>query len=207
MRVFVAGATGVLGRRAVAALVAAGHEVTGARAIAGEGRARSSRSARTPVRGRACSTPTRCAPRSPGTTRCATSRRTIPPLAQMPRDPRAWDENDAHPPRGVGQSRRRRARGGCDRVRAGVARVPVRRPWRRMGRRRDHADRSTTAFSDPVAAAEANATRFAAAGGRGVVLRFGMFYAPDSDQSRHDGEQRAPGCARSIPVTPTATSR
>jgi hypothetical protein len=35
----------------------------------------------------------------------------------------------------------------------------------------------------PVEAAEANVERFRACGGRGVVLRFGRFYAPDSDQA------------------------
>ncbi len=35
-----------------------------------------------------------------------------------------------------------------------------------------------TAFTAPVRAAEAEAARFAAGGGRAVVLRFGMFYAP-----------------------------
>jgi hypothetical protein len=37
-------------------------------------------------------------------------------------------------------------------------------------------------FSEPVRAAESEAKRFADAGGRGVVLRFGLFLAPDSEQ-------------------------
>ena len=40
-----------------------------------------------------------------------------------------------------------------------------------------------TRFTAPVRAAEAQAARFAEAGGRAVVLRFGGFHAPDSDQT------------------------
>ncbi|MGH8977908.1 MAG: NAD-dependent epimerase/dehydratase family protein, partial [Acidimicrobiia bacterium] len=39
---------------------------------------------------------------------------------------------------------------------------------------------SDTPFTDPVRAAEASAARFTEAGGRGVVLRFGVFQAADS---------------------------
>jgi nucleoside-diphosphate-sugar epimerase len=38
--------------------------------------------------------------------------------------------------------------------------------------------------SEATQIAEANVARFTAAGGRGVVLRFGRFYAPESDQIR-----------------------
>ena len=41
----------------------------------------------------------------------------------------------------------------------------------------------TSTFSGAIEAAEANVARFRARGGRGVVLRFGRFYAPDSDQA------------------------
>jgi hypothetical protein len=40
-----------------------------------------------------------------------------------------------------------------------------------------------TPFTEPVRNAEAAAARFAAAGGRGIVLRFGLFHAPDSAQT------------------------
>src|SRR5262249_14994371 len=40
----------------------------------------------------------------------------------------------------------------------------------------------SSAFTEAMEAAEANVARFTEHGGRGVVLRFGRFYAPDSDQ-------------------------
>ncbi len=89
----------------------------------------------------------------------------------------------AHPAGGLGPSRRRRDRGRRDRVRAGVARVHVRRPRRGVDRR----------VIDAVGIIRLSAARsrrprrtwrgFARSGGRGVVLRFGRFYAPESDQA------------------------
>ncbi len=48
----------------------------------------------------------------------------------------------AHPARGVDPPRRRRDRGGRDGVRAGIARLPLRRTRRRLGRRRFHSARA-----------------------------------------------------------------
>ena len=67
MRIFVAGATGVIGRRVVVQLRAAGHARDWYRTDAGEGRAVTARSARDRSASR-CSTPTRCATRSSVTT-------------------------------------------------------------------------------------------------------------------------------------------
>ena len=55
-------------------------------------------------------------------------------------------------------------------------------------------------FRDPVASAESEAERFSAAGGRGVVLRFGMFVAPESEQSL----VLAKGARRGFSVLPGA---
>ncbi|HYL51967.1 MAG TPA: NAD-dependent epimerase/dehydratase family protein, partial [Acidimicrobiia bacterium] len=41
-----------------------------------------------------------------------------------------------------------------------------------------------SAFTEAMQTAEANVARFTEHGGRGVVLRFGRFYAPDSEQTR-----------------------
>ena len=56
-------------------------------------------------------------------------------------------------------------------------------------------------FSEPVRAAEAEAKRFAESGGRGVVLRFGLFLAPDSEQMLTMARDRAPRASRCIPAT------
>src|SRR5712671_5269514 len=90
MRVFVAGATGVLGRRAVAALVAAGHDVTGV--------------ARSPAKadlvGALGATPVEVSLFDADALRTAVGGHDavcnlathIPPLARAA-DPRAWQEN------------------------------------------------------------------------------------------------------------------
>src|SRR5712671_5919875 len=90
MRVFVAGATGVLGRRAVAALVAAGHDVTGV--------------ARSPAKadlvGALGATPVEASLFDPDALRAAVAGHDavcnlathIPPPARAA-NPRAWEEN------------------------------------------------------------------------------------------------------------------
>ena len=136
MRVFVAGATGVLGRRAVARLVAAGHQVTGVARSPEKAALLESLGARPvgvdlfdadAVRGAVARA-----------RRGRQSRHQDPARRGDGAHIRVGGER-AHPPRGVGQSRRRRDRGRCHRVRAGVARVPLRRARRRVARRRVHA--------------------------------------------------------------------
>ena len=130
MRVFVAGATGVLGRRAVARLVAAGHEVTGVSRSPEKDALLESLGAR-PVRVDLFDADALRA--AVARARRGRQRHDQDPADRADgADERVGGER-ADPPRGVGQSRRRRDRGGRDGVRAGVARVHVRRARRASG--------------------------------------------------------------------------
>ncbi len=161
MRVFVAGATGVIGQRAVAGLVSAGHEVTGIARTPAEGGAVATRGRRT---GRGVVVRTgRTASRG----RRARRRREPgdeDPVADPGRAEGRVGGERAHPRRRLAQPRRRRARGGA-RVRScrsrsrsctastattGSTRRPLRSPSRRI--------------TKPIRAAEANVARFTDAG-------------------------------------------
>jgi nucleoside-diphosphate-sugar epimerase len=180
MRVFVSGATGVVGRRAVARLVAAGHEVTGI--------ARSA--AKAALLADLGADPVEVSLFDPEGLKAAVAGHDavvnlatkIPPPAQMARSA-AWQEND----------RIRREASGylVDAALANGVRVFVQESLAFLyGEHGDTeidattSDWSTTPFTDAVQAAEANVARFAEHGGRAVVLRFGRFYAPDSEQTR-----------------------
>ena len=171
--IVITGTTGVVGRRAVRELLAAGHRVSGVtRSL--RGRRLLEGLGALPVEADVfdqASLTTAFA----GADTVVNLLTHIPPADQM-MAPGAWDENDrlrprrvrGHRPRGAG--RRRRAPG------PGVPRVPLRRRRRRLARRgRAGRRRGTTAMA---LTAEANATeRFA---GDTVVLRFGLFIGPDS---------------------------
>jgi nucleoside-diphosphate-sugar epimerase len=180
MRVFVAGATGVVGHRAVSRLVAAGHEVTGiGRAPEKDALLRS-----------LGATPVRVSLFDPDALRAAVAGHDavvnlathIPPLAQMPRLS-AWAENEKI---------RREASGHLvDAAIAAGATIFVQESLAFVYG--EHGDRLLDAtntpwnddapFNEAVHIAEENVARFTAQGGRGVVLRFGRFYAPDSEQA------------------------
>lgn len=179
MRVFVAGATGVLGRRAVPRLVAAGHDVTAVSRSPENDAVLESFGAR-PVRVDLFDAEALRAAVA-GNDAVVNIATKIPPVAQMARSG-AWDENE----------RIRRVASGhlVDAALAAGATVFVQESLAFMYG--DHGaqwiDASSTAlgsfdFSGAIAAAEANVARFVAEGGRGVVLRFGRFYAPESDQT------------------------
>lgn len=179
MRVFVAGATGVAGRRAVLRLGAAGHEVTGISRSAEKDALLIAAGAR-PVRVDlfdAAALQSAVAGHD-AVVNLATK---IPPISQMGRMS-AWDENE--------RIRRDASTNLVDAAIAAGAAVFVQESLAFMYG--DHGsewiDASTTEMASPVfsgalEAAEANVERFRAQGGRGVVLRFGRFYAPDSDQA------------------------
>src|SRR5262245_469583 len=176
MRIFVAGATGVIGSRAVDQLVAAGHDVTGI--------------ARTPEQAaqlrRVGATPAEVSLFDVDALRAAVAGHDavvnlathIPSVTQSVRT-HAWDENT-----------RIRVEGSRNLVDAALAndvRVFVQESiafvygdhgdeWIDAG----HTEVANSPFTEPVVAAEANAARMTAAGGRGVVLRFGMFQAAGS---------------------------
>jgi nucleoside-diphosphate-sugar epimerase len=179
MRVFVAGATGVVGRRAVARLVAAGHEVTAVSRTAEKDAVVESLGAH-PVRVDLFDAEAvRAAVAGSHAVVNVTTK--IPPLAQMARDS-AWNENE----------RIRREVSGhlVDAAIAAGASVFVQESLAFMYGEHgsEWIDATTTplshtTFVGAVEAAEENVARFRAAGGQGVVLRFGRFYAPDSDQA------------------------
>ncbi|HEV7524378.1 MAG TPA: NAD(P)-dependent oxidoreductase [Acidimicrobiia bacterium] len=179
MRVFVAGATGVLGRRAVDRLVAAGHEVTGVSRSVEKDAQLDALGAR-PVRVDLFDADAlRVAVAGHDAVVNVTTK--IPPLAQMARTS-AWAENE----------RIRREVSGhlVDAAIAAGASVFVQESLAFMygehGSEWIEASSTPLAdhpFAEAVAVAEENVARFRANGRRGVVLRFGRFYAPDSDQS------------------------
>jgi nucleoside-diphosphate-sugar epimerase len=179
MRVFVAGASGVLGRRAVAALVGAGHDVTGV--------------VRSPAKAdlvRALgATPVEVSLFDADALRAAVAGHDavcnlathIPSLARAA-DPRSWDENN--------RIRTEGSRNLVDAALAAGATTYVQESIAFLyGAHGDEwLDAETTPitetrFSAAVRAAESETARFAAAGGRGVVLRFGQFVAPDADHT------------------------
>ena len=179
MRVFVAGATGVLGRRAVARLVAAGHQVTGVARSPEKAALLESLGARPvavdlfdadAVRGAVA--------QHDAVVNLATK---IPPVAQMAHTS-AWAENE--------RIRREASANLVDGAIAAGATVFVQESLAFLYGEHGDAwlDAASTpwtpsTFSGSMQAAEENVERFRAHGGRGVVLRFGRFYAPESDQT------------------------
>jgi nucleoside-diphosphate-sugar epimerase len=177
MKIFLAGATGVIGRRAVDRLVDRGHQVTAlarSRAKADQLRA-------------AGATPATADLFDPPALRDAVAGHQvvinlathIPPTRQVARQ-KAWAENDHV-----------RREGSANLVDAAIANRAARYLQESFGPLyADHGDRwisedephVATPFTPAVDAAEANTTRFTEHGGAGVVLRFGMFLAPESGQ-------------------------
>lgn len=179
MRVFVAGGTGVVGKRAVARLVWAGHDVT----------VLSRSPAKDDVVRALGATPMRVDLFDADALRAAVAGHDavvnlathIPSLTQAARMS-AWAENERI--RTVGSTNL------VDAALAAGATVFVQESLAFMYG--EHGDAIISAdstgwgdspFVGAVQIAEANVARFTAAGGRGVVLRFGMFYADDSDQT------------------------
>jgi nucleoside-diphosphate-sugar epimerase len=176
MRIFVAGATGVIGSRAVAQFRRAGHDVTGI--------------ARTPEKAaqlrRAGATPVSVSLFDADALRAAVAGHDavvnlatkIPSPAQAARDS-AWAENT--------RIRTEGSRNLVDAAIAAGAEVFVQESIAFIYGEHGDAwidanttDVATSPFTEPAEAAEANALRFTANGGRGVALRFGMFQAAES---------------------------
>ncbi len=179
MRCLVTGATGVLGRRTVAALVAAGHEVTGvSRSPEGD-----------ELVSRLGARPLHLDLFDPGAVRTAVAGHEavidlatrIPPLNAMARR-RAWSEND--------RLRTVAARHAADAAVAAGGGVYLREsltlPYVDSGDRwiDEATARRHSAVTVSCDAAEDAAATVTARGGRGIVLRFAQFYAPDSGHTR-----------------------
>ena len=177
-KIFVAGATGILGRRAVPLLVAAGHQVTGI-ARTPEKAAQLEAAGATPV---AVDLFDAAAIKeaADGHDVVANLATHIPSVTKM-RMRSAWKEND-----------RIRAEGSRNLVDAALATGATRyiqeqicflyadggNAWLDEDSPMDPPDYVQSGFE-----AERQAQRITDAGGAGVVLRFGMFHAPDSDQT------------------------
>jgi nucleoside-diphosphate-sugar epimerase len=176
MRVFVAGASGVLGRRVVPLLVAAGHDVS---ALArSDGRAA--------LVGGLGATPVRADVFDPDAmVRAVAGHEVVCNLAtHIPATnrmamPGAWAEND----RIRSEASRNLVDGALATGAARYVQESIAFLYRDGGER--WLDESSPI--DPVAnlrsapVAEANAARFSASGATGVILRFAAFYGPDSD--------------------------
>lgn len=179
MRVFVAGATGVAGRRAVLRLIEAGHEVTGVARSAekvAELAAAGASAARVSLFDRAGLLDAVAGHHA--VVNLATH---IPPPAQMARMS-AWEEND--------RIRREGSANLADAAIAAGADVYVQESIAFLYG--EHGDNWVDAASTPlidariagtIKDAERSAARFTEQGGRGIVLRFGRFYAPESPQT------------------------
>ena len=178
VNVFVAGATGVLGRRAVALLVAQGHDVTGiARTDEREALLRRLGAAATridifdidAVRAAVTGFDVVC--------NLATH---IPPPRQMAKNG-AWADND--------RLRTEASRNLADAAAGGGAARFIQESIAFLYRSAGDAVIDESSPVDPIAnvktaaVAEANAARVNDAGGAAVILRFAAFYGPDSDST------------------------
>ncbi|HSJ43198.1 MAG TPA: NAD(P)-dependent oxidoreductase [Euzebyales bacterium] len=179
MRIFVAGATGVLGRRVVPGLIAAGHDVDAvARNPAKAEQLRTqgaspiavdlfdAAAVATAVRG------------SDAVVNLATA---IPPMGRMLRRS-AWEMTD--------RLRTDASRNLVDAALATGARRYVQEalgfvyPDRGSAWIDEDTALAPAPFARAVLSAEAEARRFGADGGTGIALRFGLFYSADSEQTR-----------------------
>ena len=175
MKVFVTGATGVIGTRAVPALVAAGHAVTAvARSTAKAELVRSFGAAPVEVD---LFDPDAVQAAVVGHDAVANLATKIPPLSQAAKAS-AWVEND--------RIRTEASRNLVDAaLAAGAGRFvqeSIAFPYLDAGDAwidEDHPVQHVGPFAGS-GAAEAEAARFTGAGGTGVVLRFAQFYAPDA---------------------------
>ncbi len=178
MKIFVAGGTGVIGRRAVPALVAAGHDVSVVARVPDRDALVESMDAR-PVRASLFDLPslTSAIAGHDVVVNLATH---IPPLSRASRAS-SWSEND-----------RIRTEGAANLATAAEANDAGRMiqesitfPYVDCGDAwiDESVDRPASVFSAPVDAAEAAALGFATDERVGVVLRFAQFHAPDASHA------------------------
>ena len=193
MKVFVAGATGVLGRRAVAELVGPGHQVTGL--------ARSEEKA--DLLRLLGATPVQVDLFDPAAVKEAVAGHEvvvnlathIPPISRAAL-PGAWNEN--------ARIRTEGARNLVDAaLAAGAARyIQESIAFMYEDRGAEWLDEDTPVMTvklvEPNLAAEAQAARVTEAGAVGVVLRFGQFYAADSSHTTDQARMARLGLAPTV---------
>ena len=179
MKIFVTGATGVIGRRVVPQLIRAGHQVTGL-ARTDQKAALLSQFGAIPVRvdlfDMAALTPVLA-----GHDTVANLATNVPPLEQA-LEPTAWDMHDRLRNEASRSVTRAAAEAGCQTFIQESITFP-------------YADKGTEWIEETDAdhcppemassrVAEEQAVWFSAHGGRGIVLRFALFYAPDSSHTQ-----------------------
>lgn len=174
-KVFVAGATGVLGRRVVAKLAAAGGDVTGV----------ARRPANLPVLGALGVRPVELNLFDRAAVQAAVAGHdvvlnlaTAIPLADRASDPSAWEVNDRI--RRVGSHNlvdAALAAGSSRYLQESIAFVYADGGERLLD---ESAEIAATGVTGAAMVAEAEAARFAEQGGIGIALRFGQFYGFDS---------------------------
>jgi len=179
MRIFVAGATGVLGHRVVPGLIAAGHDVTAvARTPARAHQLRTQGASPTAVDLFDAAAVATAVRGSDAVMNLATA---IPPMGRMLRRS-AWEMTD-----------RLRTDASRNLVDAALAAGAQRYIQEALGfvypdRGAAWIDEDTALTAPPYAravlTAEAQARRFDAGHGTGIALRFGLFYSADSEQTR-----------------------
>ena len=179
MRIFIAGATGVVGRRIVPTLVAAGHEVTGvARGRHKADALRSQGATAVEVDLFDAAAVTAAVDGAEVVVNLATA---VPPTSRMLLRS-AWE-----------MTNRLRTQASVHLVDAALAAGATRYVQEALGfAYGDHgaqwisedAPLDVPPYSAGVLTAEAETRRFAESGGTGVALRFGLFYAADSAQTR-----------------------
>jgi nucleoside-diphosphate-sugar epimerase len=180
VRIFVAGATGVVGRRLVPLLVAAGHDVT-AIGRSPERRAALARAGATPVEvslfDRAA-----LARAVAGHQTVVNVATRIPPSATRLMLPGAWRENDRIRREGSGNLGQAARSAGAERfIQESFAPIYVDGGDRWLD---ESSPRNPVRYNRTVLDAERSAEEFTAAGAIGIVVRFAAFYAADAFQVR-----------------------
>jgi len=202
MKIFLAGGTGVIGRRALPLLVGSGHQVSVLTRTQGKAAAVAAQGA-TPVDASLFDRPSLVAAFA-GHDSVINLTTHIPPLSRSARAS-AWKEND-----------RIRSEGSANVVAAALEVGAVRYVQESLAFNYDDHGSAwideeepllDTAITRSVRHVEASVDRFAAAGGIGVVLRFGQFYAAEAShtQSMLKGARRGwsmmPGAGDAYMVT------
>ncbi|HJR51006.1 MAG TPA: NAD(P)-dependent oxidoreductase [Gemmatimonadales bacterium] len=180
MRIFVAGATGAVGRRLVPLLVAAGHDVTAIGRSPGK-RAALSRAGARPVEVSLFDREalTRSMAGHQAVINVATS---IPPSAARMMLPGAWRENHRIRREGSANLAHAARAAGAERyIQESFAPIYVDGGDRWLD---ESTPKRTARYNRTVLDAERAAAEFTAAGGVGIVVRFAAFYAADAFQVR-----------------------
>ena len=179
MKIFVTGATGVIGRRVVPQLIQAGHQVTGL-ARTGQKAALLRRFGAAPVRVDLFD-PTALVPVLAGHEAVANLATNVPPLERA-LEPTAWEMHNRLRDEASRSATRAAAEAGC-RI---FLQESITFPYADKGAewiKETDADNCPPEMASSRVA-EAQTTWFSGNGGQGIVLRFALFYAHDSSHTQ-----------------------